>query len=130
MPPTPTRYRYLESVSVLRQSALAAALTDAFPVSPGRCLIVPRRHIASWFEATEDERKEMLRLLDHVRADIVNVHDPAGCNVGINDGPAAGQTVEHLHVHLIPRHNGDSPDPRGDIRWVLPGRADYWSGRK
>ena len=70
----------------------------------------------------------MLRLLDDVRADVMSAHDPAGFNIGINDGRAAGQTVPHLHVHLIPRYAGDSTDPRGGVRWVLPARADYWSG--
>ncbi len=72
----------------------------------------------------------MLRLLDAARADVVHSRLPAGFNVGINDGPAAGQTVPHLHIHLIPRYEGDVIDPRGGVRWVIPERADYWTPRK
>lgn len=115
---------------VLHASPLALALTDSYPVSPGHALIVPRRHVASLFDASGDERREMLELLDRARATIRERHDPAGFNIGINDGIAAGQTVPHLHIHLIPRYHGDAPDPRGGVRWVLPGRADYWSQRK
>ncbi len=120
----------IDIARVLRQSALAVALNDAFPVSPGHCLIVLRRHVASWFEASTDERLEMIQLLDEARADIQKIRKPTGFNIGINDGAAAGQTVPHLHVHLIPRYAGDSPDPRGGIRWVLPARANYWSPRR
>jgi diadenosine tetraphosphate (Ap4A) HIT family hydrolase len=119
----------VDSARLLRQSGLAIALTDAFPVSLGHALIVPRRHIQSWFESTDDERQEMFTLLDEIRAEILKAHSPPAFNIGINDGPAAGQTVPHLHIHLIPRYTGDSPDPRGGIRWVLPGQADYWNER-
>jgi diadenosine tetraphosphate (Ap4A) HIT family hydrolase len=111
---------------VLDQSALAVTLTDGFPVSPGHCLVVPRRHIASWFDATECERAEMLALLDAARLLVQQAHRPDGFNIGINDGKAAGQTVPHLHVHLIPRYAGDATDPRGGVRWVLPATAAYW----
>jgi diadenosine tetraphosphate (Ap4A) HIT family hydrolase len=114
---------------VLHASAAAMALTDAYPVSPGHCLIVPRRHVASWFDASDEERAQMLALLDSARRSIQDTHQPAGFNIGINEGTTAGQTVPHLHIHLIPRYEGDVPDPRGGIRWVLPKRADYWSGK-
>lgn len=68
----------------------------------------------------------MLRLLDEARGLLANEFQPDGWNVGINDGPAAGQTVPHLHIHLIPRYAGDLPDPRGGVRWVLPEKAKYW----
>lgn len=72
----------------------------------------------------------MLRLLSEARASIQKAHDPAGFNIGINDGPAAGQSIPHLHIHLIPRYAGDVAEPRGGVRWVLPARANYWSARK
>jgi diadenosine tetraphosphate (Ap4A) HIT family hydrolase len=103
---------------------LAVALKDRYPASPGHLLFVTRRHVSSWFDATRDERIAIMDLVDEVfagggiRAD--------GYNLGINIGAAAGQTVMHLHVHLIPRHEGDSEDPRGGIRWVLPRNARYW----
>lgn len=107
----------------------AFAILDAYPVSEGHCLVIPRRHVVSWFETTAAEREEMLALLDRVRRLVEERHAPAGFNVGINDGAAAGQTVPHVHIHLIPRYTGDVADPRGGVRWVIPGRGDYWTRR-
>ncbi|MDV7390058.1 HIT domain-containing protein, partial [Arthrospira platensis SPKY1] len=67
--------------------------------------------------------------LDEAREAVSSQYSPDGYNIGINDGPAAGQTVPHLHIHLIPRYKGDLPDPRGGVRWVIPTKADYWSER-
>lgn len=92
----------------------------------GHALIAPRRHIASWFDATPEEQAEMIAALSGVKEQIEARHTPAGYNVGINDGEAAGQTVGHLHLHVIPRYEGDVEDPRGGIRWVIPKRARYW----
>lgn len=111
----------------LAEAALALALWDSYPLNPGHALIVPRRHVASWFDATPDERDAMLRLADEARAIVVRKHAPAAFNLGINDGPAAGQTVPHLHLHLIPRYEGDVADPRGGVRWIVPARAAYWT---
>ena len=71
----------------------------------------------------------MLRLLDEAKARLDAERRPDACNIGINDGRAAGQTVLHLHIHLIPRYDGDRPDPRGGVRWLFPDKADYWSPR-
>jgi diadenosine tetraphosphate (Ap4A) HIT family hydrolase len=71
----------------------------------------------------------MLALLDEAKKRLTNELHPAGFNIGINDGAAAGQTVGHVHMHLIPRFTGDRHDPRGGVRWVLPEKADYWTGR-
>jgi diadenosine tetraphosphate (Ap4A) HIT family hydrolase len=111
---------------VLFESDTALAIRDAYPVSPGHTLIIPRRHVASLFECTEGEQAALLKLLNLVRMDVDREFQPAGYNVGINDGVAGGQTVLHLHVHLIPRYPGDAPDPRGGVRWVLPEKAAYW----
>lgn len=73
------------------------------------------------------ERDELLRLADDARRVVIEKHSPDGFNLGINDGAAAGQTVAHLHLHLIPRYRGDTPDPRGGIRWIIPDRAAYWN---
>jgi len=108
-------------------TAHAVAIRDAFPVSEGHTLIIPRRHITSFFDATAEERADMMRLLELARESLEQEFRPAGYNIGINDGPAAGQTVLHMHIHLIPRYSGDRLDPRGGIRWVLPDKADYWS---
>lgn len=111
---------------VLIDGPIAMARIDNHPVSPGHTLIIPKRHVASFFETTEEERIVMCRLLDEAKAILDDRHKPDGYNIGINGGPAAGQTVMHLHIHLIPRYAGDKPDPRGGVRWVLPERAAYW----
>jgi diadenosine tetraphosphate (Ap4A) HIT family hydrolase len=113
---------------VLGHNEHAIWFRDGFPVSRGHSLVIPRRHIASFFEATADERSALLALLDAARAAAVAEFQPDGFNIGINDGIAAGQTVPHLHIHLIPRYSGDVTDPRGGVRWVLPEHADYWTG--
>lgn len=107
----------------------AVWILDAHPVSPGHSLIAPRRHVESFFDTTAEEREAMLALLDQAREHVCLNQAPSGYNIGINEGSAAGQTVLHLHVHLIPRFMGDTRDPRGGIRWVIPERADYWSLR-
>jgi superfamily II DNA or RNA helicase/diadenosine tetraphosphate (Ap4A) HIT family hydrolase/HKD family nuclease len=104
---------------------LVVGLWDLFPVSPGHALIVPRRHVASWFEATDAERTELMAAVDDARRAIEQTYQPDGYNLGINIGPAAGQTIFHLHVHVIPRYHGDVAAPRGGVRHVIPERADY-----
>lgn len=111
------------------QNDHAVWIRDGYPVSPGHSLVIPRRHVGSFFEVSPEERTAMLALLDEAKAAAVTEYKPDGFNIGINDGPAAGQTVPHLHLHLIPRHKGDVADPRGGVRWVIPEKADYWSSR-
>ncbi|MFZ4760421.1 MAG: DEAD/DEAH box helicase family protein, partial [Burkholderiaceae bacterium] len=101
------------------------ALWDAFPVTPGHALIVPTRHIATWFDATEAERSELWGAIEPVCAAIRALGPVDGFNFGINSGAAAGQTVPHLHLHVIPRRDGDMPDPRGGVRHVIPSRGNY-----
>lgn len=108
---------------------LVLALCDKYPVSRGHSLIVPRRHVGSFGEASLEEQSAMLAMLQRVRALLDAELRPDGYNIGINDGAAAGQTVMHVHMHVIPRYRGDRPDPRGGIRWIIPEKADYWSGR-
>ncbi len=104
---------------------LTLGLWDSFPVNPGHALLVLKRHVASWFDATEDEQAELLSGIAIAKREIEKDHRPDGYNVGINIGPAAGQTVFHLHVHVIPRYSGDVVDPRGGVRSVVPGKANY-----
>ena len=89
-------------------------------------MIVPRRHTVTPFALTHAELREMLELVMAVRDDLDQGHGPDGFNIGMNAGAAAGQTVDHAHLHLIPRYYGDASDPRGGVRWVLPDRAAYW----
>jgi diadenosine tetraphosphate (Ap4A) HIT family hydrolase len=116
-----------DSERITRESDLAFALRDGFPVSKGHMLVIPKRHIASFFDLTDDEYKEIRALLIESKKLLDHEFSPDGYNIGVNDGPAAGQTVPHLHFHLIPRYQGDREDPRGGIRWILPEKADYWS---
>ena len=108
----------------------AVAISDAYPVNPGHTLIVSRRHVADLFDLSADERNSLWALLSLVKRTLDERHSPAGYNVGANVGAAAGQTVGHVHVHVIPRYEGDVADPRGGVRWVIPHHADYWSTRR
>ncbi len=114
---------------IVDENKHALWIYDGFPVSSGHSLIIPKRHVGSFFDATQEERLSMFELLDKAKLAVAEAHHPHGFNIGINDGVAAGQTVPHLHLHLIPRFAGDVNDPRGGIRWVIPEKADYWSGR-
>ena len=123
---SPCVFCTLTADRVVHDSEFAVVIRDGFPVSPGHTLIIPRRHVASFFEITDAERTDLMSLLAAARADLEREFHPAGYNIGINDGTAAGQTVPHLHIHLIPRYTGDAVDPRGGVRWVLPDKAAYW----
>jgi superfamily II DNA or RNA helicase/HKD family nuclease len=100
-------------------------LWDSFPVSPGHALLVPKRHFASWFEATVEEQRELIEAIRIARTAIEQAHQPDGFNLGVNVGAAAGQTVPHLHIHVIPRYAGDMQDPRGGVRGVIPRMQNY-----
>ncbi len=111
---------------ILDRTDLAVVVRDRHPVSRGHTLVIPVRHVASLFETSEYERRDLMLLLDRAKRDLDGELSPSGYNVGINDGAAAGQTIPHLHVHLIPRYAGDRADPRGGVRWIFPERARYW----
>jgi diadenosine tetraphosphate (Ap4A) HIT family hydrolase len=112
--------------SVIVANASAVAIYDAYPVTRGHALIIPKRHVGSFFAATAEERGDMLTLLDRMKAVLDERFHPDSFNIGINDGPAAGQTVPHVHVHLIPRYRVEASDPRGGVRWIIPEKAQYW----
>jgi diadenosine tetraphosphate (Ap4A) HIT family hydrolase len=111
---------------LVAENALAAAFFDAFPVSPGHCLAVPRRHESSFLALSPEEQAAVWALVAPVRDRIESDRTPDGYNLGVNIGEAAGQTIGHAHLHVIPRYRGDMPDPRGGIRWIIPARARYW----
>jgi diadenosine tetraphosphate (Ap4A) HIT family hydrolase len=106
-------------------NAHAFAFRDKYPVSPGHTLVVTRRVVTDWFEATDDERRAIFALVDEVKRQLDDELRPDGYNVGFNAGAAAGQTVMHLHVHVIPRYRGDMDDPRGGVRHAIPSRGNY-----
>lgn len=110
------------------ENGLAFAIPDGFPVSPGHTLVVPKRIVVTWFEATAEEKAAIVELIDEVKQLLDARHHPDGYNVGFNAGEAAGQTVMHLHVHVIPRYRGDVPDPRGGVRWALQKFGNYLAG--
>ncbi len=110
---------------VIDSNTYALALAAAFPVSRGHTLVILRRHIASFFELTTDELVAVHELLRSMKNRLEATFKPAGFNIGINVGEAAGQTVFHVHFHLIPRYFGDSPDPKGGVRNVIPGKGNY-----
>ena len=90
--------------------------------------MIPQKHVTSIFDLSEEDRAELWRVVEEVRRQLVRECRPDGFNIGLNDGQAAGQTVPHVHIHVIPRYAGDVVDPRGGIRWVIPEKADYWTG--
>ena len=109
----------------LAENDSAYARLDGFPVSPGHILIIPKRHVESCFELTEEEVKDMYSLLKEVKFYIDNIYKPDGYNIGFNVGTAGGQTVMHCHMHVIPRYEGDVENPRGGVRGVIPKNKEY-----
>lgn len=116
----------LDAERIVVQNELALAFYDAFPVTPGHILVVPRRHIADYFELSPEEQAAVWALVNLVLERPAMNPKPDGYNLGVNVGAAAGQTVGHAHVHVIPRRHGDQEDPRGGVRWIFPERAQYW----
>jgi diadenosine tetraphosphate (Ap4A) HIT family hydrolase len=116
----------LATGALVAENRLAVAFADAFPVSPGHCLVVPRRHESDFLALTAEEQTAIWGLVVPVSHHIAAGSMPDGFNIGINVGEAAGQTVAHAHLHVIPRRRGDVDDPRGGVRWVIPARAQYW----
>ena len=125
----PCPFCSLPASRVVEENRHGLLILDGYPVSPGHSLVIPKRHVSSFFELTQLERADLFSLLERARVRVAKQHRPDGYNIGINDGAAAGQTVPHLHIHLIPRYGGDQADPRGGVRWVIPEKADYWTGR-
>lgn len=110
---------------VILESELAFAIYDKFPVSPGHALIIPKKHFMDFFEMPFENQSACLHLLNQVKQIIMAKFDPEGFNVGINIGEAAGQTISHVHLHLIPRYMGDVENPRGGVRGVIPDKQEY-----
>ena len=122
---TMTNCPFCQPTGALMENDLAYVIEDAYPVNPGHLLIIPKSHVADFFLITEAERSAMLKLLDEAKHHLDRKHAPAGYNIGVNVGDAAGQTVPHVHMHLIPRYPGDTPNPRGGVRGVIPDKQNY-----
>jgi len=111
---------------LVAESEVAIALRDAFPVTEGHTLIVPRRHVSTIFQLSPEDLAALWAIVGEVRKRLHKDLTIDGINIGVNDGSAAGQTVEHAHIHVIPRRKGDVPDPRGGVRNIIPSKAHYW----
>lgn len=107
-------------------TGIVFAVRDRYPVTEGHALIIPRRHVTAYFDLTDDERRAADRLMHQLFRHMAS-EDPriTGCNIGVNSGASAGQTVFHVHYHLIPRRDGDTAEPRGGVRGVIPGKRGY-----
>ena len=112
-------------VELISETATAVAFLDSFPVNKGHTLIVPKRHVGAYFDLTIHEQRALWLLVNRCKSIIEKRYQPDGFNVGINVGEAAGQTVFHVHIHLIPRYTGDVENPRGGVRGVIPERQSY-----
>ncbi len=111
--------------NILFKNDLAFAIFDKYPVSKGHILIIPFRHVETFFETSKEEKIAILDLIDKAKEYLDKKFSPDGYNIGVNVGKAAGQTVFHLHVHVIPRYKGDVEDPTGGVRGVIPEKRIY-----
>lgn len=107
------------------QNDLAFADYDSYPVNPGHCLVITHRHVAEYFDTTAEEKAAVWALVDEIKTVIDAEFHPDGYNIGVNIGEAAGQSVPHLHIHVIPRYKGDMENPRGGVRGVIPHKQKY-----
>lgn len=114
-----------EKHKIIHENSLFYARWDNFPVSKGHAEIVPKKHIESFFDLTNDELIQLFDLLKTVKGTIQNKHNPDAYNIGINDGEEAGRTIHHLHLHIIPRYKGDVENPKGGVRHIISGKGDY-----
>ena len=110
---------------VTRRNELAYCARDTYPVSPGHSLVMPLRHCASFFDLTPEEVAACMEIVAQERTALDDEFNPDGYNVGVNVNAAAGQSIFHVHIHLIPRYAGDSQHPQGGVRQVVPAKADY-----
>ncbi len=113
------REKYVE------ETDLVYAKRDIHPVNEGHTLIIPKRHIATFFEATAEERLDLMNTVEKARQALLEEFRPDGFNIGINEGLAGGQSVMHLHIHLIPRYTGDIDNPQGGVRGCIPDKQKY-----
>lgn len=116
---------FCEIAETLTSNDLCLAIYDKFPVNPGHILIIPKRHVADFFDTTVEERQAFNELIERCKKILDDEYSPDGYNIGVNCGESAGQTVFHVHLHLIPRYIGDIDNPRGGVRGVIPNKRIY-----
>lgn len=107
------------------QNGLAYSARDANAVSPGHTVVIPKRHVASFFDLTADEINACMELITEERKLLDQEFKPDGYNIGVNIGSAGGQSILHAHIHIIPRYQGDVENPQGGVRHVIPRNAHY-----
>ena len=112
---------------LILESLTAYSIYDNFPVSDGHALVIPKRHCTDYFELTNEEQSECWSMVNTVKQILMQKYNPDGFNVGINVNKEAGQTIPHVHIHLIPRYKGDVKDPSGGVRGVIPEKRNYKS---
>lgn len=115
----------LSSERIIAENELCLAIRDGFPVSEGHTLIIPKRHVADYFDLTPNEIAAMQTMMKEIKCQLANELHPDGYNIGINVNAAAGHTVFHVHMHLIPRYIGDVANPKGGVRGVIPSKQKY-----
>ncbi|MEX0768857.1 MAG: HIT family protein [Microthrixaceae bacterium] len=125
MSQAPSVFSQIDSSEWIASNKFGFAIFDNYPVTQGHVLIISHREIPTWFDATASEQAGLLELTQQVKLLLDAQFSPDGYNLGINAGAAAGQTISHLHIHLIPRRTGDVADPRGGVRYVIPERGNY-----
>lgn len=116
---------FCTDLNEIRANQMAFAIFDRYPVSPGHMLIIPRRHVENFFETTIAERRAINELMERCKLYLDREYKPDGYNIGVNCGGDAGQSIMHVHVHLIPRYHGDMDNPKGGVRGVIPERRLY-----
>ncbi len=114
-----------KKIKVIKYNDLAFVIYDIFPVSKGHCLVITKRHVSNFFDITNEEKLAILNLVDQMKNELHKKYNPDGFNLGVNINEAAGQTVPHVHFHLIPRYTGDMENPRGGVRHVIPDKGNY-----
>ena len=112
-------------VELVCETATAVAFFDGYPVSKGHTLIIPKRHVANYFDLSDEEQQDLWHMVNHCKTILEKRFHPDGFNVGINVNQAAGQSVFHVHIHLIPRYKGDVENPKGGVRGVIPIKQKY-----
>lgn len=112
-------------VEIIYEDDYVMAIYDSNPVNLGHTLIIPKKHISNYFDLTIEEQQQMWDIVNKCKSIIQKIYSPDGYNIGINIGELAGQTVQHVHIHLIPRYKGDVENPRGGVRGVIPDKQNY-----
>lgn len=116
---------FCKSRNIIIENDLAFADYDTYPASPGHSLVIIKRHVAEYFQATTEEKAAIWALVDEMKIIIDNEFKPDAYNVGVNIGKTAGQSVPHIHIHIIPRYEGDVENPQGGVRGVIPHKQKY-----